>query len=245
MKKLLFAAAALAFATSASATTIDPHSQLTGPTPLTGSFAFGTVNPTTGALTPFNNLETPCFGNAAATCLRNNGDGLPVAGASTVAFGFGTVNFPGDRIFLHPTDGAFVGLSFLAAVAGTYRFAGEFSIQDAFSPTGVDTGAVILNGATLLPSALLGSGSRAFDFTTTLGAGDVVSFFVGSAGNQNFDSSGLSLRVTDFVGGVPEPSTWLMMILGFGIVGGTLRSRRRVKTGLAAAWRWPGVASAL
>jgi len=26
---------------------------------------------------------------------------------------------------------------------------------------------------------------------------------------------------------VPEPSTWLMMILGFGLVGGVMRSKRR------------------
>lgn len=32
---------------------------------------------------------------------------------------------------------------------------------------------------------------------------------------------------------VPEPSTWAMLIIGFGAVGGTLRTRRR--TGLAAA----------
>ena len=28
-------------------------------------------------------------------------------------------------------------------------------------------------------------------------------------------------------GGVPEPSTWLMMILGFGAIGGMMRTKRR------------------
>ncbi|MBN9507358.1 MAG: PEP-CTERM sorting domain-containing protein [Altererythrobacter sp.] len=35
-----------------------------------------------------------------------------------------------------------------------------------------------------------------------------------------------SLKFTS-VPAVPEPSTWLMMILGFGLVGGVMRSKRR------------------
>jgi hypothetical protein len=29
---------------------------------------------------------------------------------------------------------------------------------------------------------------------------------------------------------VPEPGTWLMMVAGFGLVGGSLRRRRMVET---------------
>ena len=32
-------------------------------------------------------------------------------------------------------------------------------------------------------------------------------------------------------GAVPEPSTWAMLLLGFGAVGGAMRSRRRQKVG--------------
>jgi hypothetical protein len=32
------------------------------------------------------------------------------------------------------------------------------------------------------------------------------------------------------VGAVPEPATWAMMIVGFGIVGGSMRYRRRNTT---------------
>ena len=239
MKKILFVAAALAFATPASAVTVDPYDQLTGPTPAVGSFVFGTVNPGTGVITPFNSLQRPCDGNAPVTCFRNAGDpfGIPSAVASTVAFPSGTVNVPNDRIFLHPSNGAFAGVSFVAALSGTYNFAGEFSMQDV-NPSGVEIGAIILNGAPVLTSSLLFAGSRTFNFDALLNAGQSVSFFVGPAGNSNNDSTGLFLRVTGLapvVGAVPEPSTWLMMILGFGLVGGTLRSRRRAATGLAAA----------
>lgn len=36
------------------------------------------------------------------------------------------------------------------------------------------------------------------------------------------------------VGGIPEPSTWAMMILGFGLVGGALRHSRRRRSGAVA-----------
>ncbi|MEY2883056.1 MAG: hypothetical protein RL490_780, partial [Pseudomonadota bacterium] len=34
--------------------------------------------------------------------------------------------------------------------------------------------------------------------------------------------------VSTAVGGVPEPSTWAMLVLGFGVIGGTLRKRARM-----------------
>lgn len=37
----------------------------------------------------------------------------------------------------------------------------------------------------------------------------------------------LLAAITTAVGGVPEPATWTMMILGFGLVGGVLRQQRR------------------
>ena len=34
------------------------------------------------------------------------------------------------------------------------------------------------------------------------------------------------LNARDIAGGVPEPATWAMMILGFGLIGGALRQRQ-------------------
>ncbi len=39
------------------------------------------------------------------------------------------------------------------------------------------------------------------------------------------------LTLTTAVAGVPEPATWGLMILGFGAIGGAMRSRRRVAAG--------------
>ena len=37
------------------------------------------------------------------------------------------------------------------------------------------------------------------------------------------------------IGAVPEPATWAMMIMGFGLIGGAMRSRKSVKVRFAAA----------
>ncbi|MBO9711552.1 MAG: PEP-CTERM sorting domain-containing protein [Sphingomonas sp.] len=47
-------------------------------------------------------------------------------------------------------------------------------------------------------------------------------------------AGGWSLDITTLSAAVPEPATWAMMILGFGMVGGALRSTRR-RPALAAA----------
>jgi PEP-CTERM motif len=47
----------------------------------------------------------------------------------------------------------------------------------------------------------------------------------GIATASPFQSGGGALRVD--LAGVPEPSTWAMLILGFGVIGGAMRSARR------------------
>mgnify|MGYP002779053225 FL=1 len=37
------------------------------------------------------------------------------------------------------------------------------------------------------------------------------------------------------IAGIPEPTTWAMMILGFGLIGGAMRSRKTVTTKVAYA----------
>jgi len=69
-----------------------------------------------------------------------------------------------------------------------------------------------------------------------------------SNGNTNYASTGVNnafsiwnnngangVTFTALNAAVPEPSTWAMLILGFGMVGGALRSARRQRTGVAYA----------
>lgn len=57
-------------------------------------------------------------------------------------------------------------------------------------------------------------------------------------GSVDLDSVGFDAgadsfsHITFFNTGVPEPSTWAMLILGFGVIGGALRAARRKAVGL-------------
>lgn len=66
-------------------------------------------------------------------------------------------------------------------------------------------------------------------------AGTFIGFDVGAPGNISvMFKAKTELDVLKFQTAVPEPATWMMMILGFGAVAGTLR-RRKVTTRVAFA----------
>jgi len=87
-------------------------------------------------------------------------------------------------------------------------------------------------------------GANGYDVTvpgTTLVAGDTnQSWSWGKRVNFNFgddrvdhiilSSSGNSFEADNFAGGVPEPATWGLMIMGFGGMGAVLRRRRTAAT---------------
>lgn len=83
----------------------------------------------------------------------------------------------------------------------------------------------VTNGITRANQLTLANGSFA------VAAGDVLTFnFIKSAGQQFGSIAGISATI-DFtpraVDGVPEPATWLTMILGLGLIGAAMRSRRQ------------------
>ena len=49
----------------------------------------------------------------------------------------------------------------------------------------------------------------------------------------SFDNVTLDVRQVVVSGAVPEPATWLLMILGFGLIGGSMRRRRDPSVRLA------------
>lgn len=57
----------------------------------------------------------------------------------------------------------------------------------------------------------------------TLGAGD---YTINLAGMANPDAAWQGTVKFNLAGGVPEPATWGLMLLGFGLVGGSMRRRR-------------------
>jgi hypothetical protein len=89
----------------------------------------------------------------------------------------------------------------------------------------VGGGSQILNGREIIGLSNVGaptnsgeSGLVRYDFAP---AGPAVSSIV-------FGSTQAAFEIDDVVAAVPEPATWLMMILGFGLVGAGLRRRRGV-----------------
>ena len=117
----------------------------------------------------------------------------------------------------------------------TTSFTGSFDINDTTSGVysillGSSTPGVIFNSASLfgiLGSVgtynLTGGGTNVMQLApTAIGAGDYRFSFAGTNNNPSGVASG---NVT--ISAVPEPGTWALMLLGFGAIGLTLRSRRR------------------
>ena len=68
-------------------------------------------------------------------------------------------------------------------------------------------------------------GGNYFEVTNFLAGGDGMTIRLGPV-YTNFGTPNLTL--SPLVAAVPEPASWAMMIGGFGLVGGTLRGRRKV-----------------
>lgn len=190
----------------------------------TGDFAVGYFTGAfAGTATAYPTTQAQCGGSAGVFCVRN--------GEASVAKAVdGTFDPPGTSFFqagflnLHADTGVGTAVQFVAPTAGLYSFAGSYQAHDV-SPTGVDIAGYV--GTSQQFADTFVGGSRAFSFDADLTAGQRVSFLLGAAGDFRYDSTGFALTVTSAdVGGVPEPATWAMMILGFLGTGATLRQRR-------------------
>lgn len=183
----------------------------------TGAFA--------GMATAYPTTQAQCGGNPGVFCVRNGEASVAKAVAGTYDPP-GTSFFQADFLNLHADTGVGTVVQFIAPTAGLYSFGGSYQAHDV-SPTGVDIAGYV--GTTQRFADTFTGGSRSFNFDANLTAGQRVSFILGAAGNYTYDSTGFALTVTGAdVGGVPEPSTWAMMILGFFGMGASVRRRRRM-----------------
>jgi hypothetical protein len=157
------------------------------------------------------------------------------AGALPVADGTGL--WPTDALLIHPDSFTDVIVRWTAPADGAYHYSGLFEVLDEY-PTGVITN-IFVNNKNVHDRALgrapadlltLTPGSTDhFSSTVDLKAGDSLFFVVNSeGGNRNFDSTGLAVTITDQpVGpGIPEPTSWALMLLGVAGIGSALRSKR-------------------
>lgn len=157
-----------------------------------------------------------------------NGDSAQ--GAAPEAFGnapsqfLSTVGGAATTIALSARDGfrGFDTVSFFLGSIDSYNTVNILSTTGAIlaSFTGSQL-SFAANGNQELPIT-----NRRVTFTRTAGDAQIAGI--------NFASTGNSLEVDNLVFTVPEPSTWALMIVGFGMIGFAMRSRRR-KTSIVYA----------
>ena len=227
---VLAAAAALTVSVApASAQSYDAFASFNG-TQGAGNFLYFAQEIGTGELTPLSPTTNNCGalgGGMGLSCLDTPGgpnDGLPGVYKSADAFAFSTVNVPNDQLLFHPGPTSRTLAAFLAPEAGFYDFSAVFNILDV-RPTGVAL--FTFNTADGLASSVLGTidaNNPSFTYAgrIALDAGELFGVGVGPLANYFNDSTGVSFVVT----AVPEPATWGMMILGFGLAGGAMRRQR-------------------
>jgi len=163
-------------------------------------------------------------------------DGLPIVGHNTNNTPTpGYTPFPAtDNLWMHPgnADNLDSILEFTAPTSGVYNIAGYFVRADQASGSGTGTFVSIYDGASALMGPTFISNTnytdQTFNQNVTLTAGQTLEFAVARNGDYSFDSTGLSLTVTQNVAPViPEPSS--LILFGTGILGVAGSIHRRLK----------------
>jgi PEP-CTERM motif len=157
-------------------------------------------------------LSFATFGSASATV---DGAGIPTA--TFLITGGSVDDVTGAALIAH--NGS--GLNFTAGANALSI--GDFLIN---TTTNVLTGRVVIGATTLtdVPLFNIGAGltlsltsQAAGAFTTVFGAPDLTGAAIGTA----------SINAVTAASAVPEPTAWVMMVLGFGFAGSALRLRQR------------------
>ena len=242
LMKALAASAMLCAAMPAAATAYVFNT--TGSSPVNGAYGNAlTYSATTGASTI----------NARITGWQANSSNGVISSAYLAAFGSGLgVTGLGDQSGAnnyHQVDNAggytdFLFFQFDQAVNLTSVYLNSFGLPNVgtdndiqFTSPGVPSAA--WNSAINLSTYNFGGPYTANNGSTasrlaTLGSSDYATQWVIAAGAGSINDGFKLSRVTVNTSAVPEPGTWAMMLIGFGVVGASMRSRRKVMTLQAA-----------
>lgn len=137
--------------------------------------------------------------------------------------GAALVNFLGNAVIsLERIDGGLFTLNSLVLASNTNNSSGFGPItQDALFNFNLSDGSTVTQMRTISSSGVANRNLLSFD------VGTISSFSfrprTGTGGFLQFDDITVSPNA---VAAVPEPSTWAMMLLGLGFVGGAMRSRK-------------------
>jgi len=166
--------------------------------------------------------------------LSNSGSPVEsVSPGSTVNY-YSSATVPGQAVGPVPLVGSYISIlsgSYSVAFSGVQVLSFVYAALDdynsvtlnfASSATRTFTGAQIATGslATAINDAnfMAGSGRVTYDF----GGTDTLTSVI-------FSTTSPAFEIDELASAVPEPATWALMILGFGIVGSALRRRRQTK----------------
>lgn len=229
MWKIIVGAALIAAAvpTAASADTYDALASFNGSNPV-GNFRYGSNGVLLSA--PSGDCVT---GLTGITCLQTptgtDGPGFYKSLTSFTQSSDGGTNNQHiiNTALLVAPDVAGAGVFFVAPTAGVYTINAWFNAQDDLATGVVITGVQSLNG--VLSFNPVGAGNFipsnvSFAKTVTLGAGDLYGFSFGAGQSPDHDLTAFNFTVQS---GVPEPATWLSLVIGFGAIGTAVRRRAR------------------
>ncbi|WP_293354147.1 PEPxxWA-CTERM sorting domain-containing protein [Phenylobacterium sp.] len=199
---------------------------------LTGWTAYTTVNGTIAELPSMPGAPAPQDASVVSFDVTGGGASDALFLNAGRIEGFGAPGAGGGVFQTFTTTGGLA--TFYADIAALYTRTSGASDLGLLS--------VILDGVVMDSHAFGGVGSGpatlrdALGFTADLAAGQhtialqATRNFAPARGvfSQYFDNASLD------VAAVPEPSTWAMMLLGFGLAGGVVRRRRRLTASFAA-----------
>jgi len=185
-----------------------------------GAFSqdFGTAVPAvSGAFTAFTGASGPLATETKTGNVRiydaTSGDSVRPANAT------------GDWLAIRRN--ASYNIAFTTGVSAISFVLGSLDPQNSIRLT-VGSVVTTLTGGQIIGLASPSSGNASFGRVTyDFGTGPQLTNIEFLSGNNSFE-------IDSIVAAAPEPASWLMMILGFGLVGGLLRRRRAMGT-LAAA----------
>jgi hypothetical protein len=190
-----------------------------------GNFFYGFTDGTT--LTAFT-TNGNCALNGATICLHSATDNLPQA---STGGSYPTVSVPTDAVLLHPgnSDSLSVYGNYVATVAGTYAYTINLKSvgNDTTDGIGYTPFTSIGNVASLGSRGILptpGSSATLTGFQT-LAAGQAFGVIVDRRSIYYGDSTAFNFSIN----AVPEPATWAMLLLGFGMIGFAMRKRSTVR----------------
>jgi hypothetical protein len=146
-------------------------------------------------------------------------------------------NFTAHGIFLESgyagTGADSAVIRFTTPDTGSYALGGQFIRLEVPNGDGATVSVYKVSGgtATALYSQLLASGpqlsSLPFNLGVSLSAGDYLDFVVSGNGTIYSDTTGVEGIIQTAT--IPEPATWAMTIGGFGMIGGALRRRSKMR----------------